>query len=210
MAFLFFMVFFRFAMAYRFMFLILLVIAGLALAAYSIYNWRQRKKHLASPEGKAEMRIQICQQEIEKIEQELIGVEKELAELRQDLLKAQSPTDKAKAEKLIKGFESERNIRKAKILFLNTAVHKLQAMLQKRQLKQELEDKQEKLQALQEGHYEDIAELEALRSDLEMDAFLLDDIETLSLETLQSNSLDRIELLRAELENMTNDLNRDT
>lgn len=195
-------------MAYRFMFLILLLLAALAMGTYSIYNWRQRKKHLSSPEGKAETRIKICQQEIQKIEQELYDIEKELAELRQDVLKAQSPADKAQAEQLIQGFESERNIRKAKILFLNTAVHKLQAMLDKRRLKQELEDKQEKLQALQEGHYEDIAELEALRSDLEMDAFLLDDIETLSLETLKSNSLDRIELLRIELENMTNDLNR--
>ena len=57
-----------------------------------------------------------------------------------------------------------------------------------------------------EYDYEDLADMETLRSDVEMDVFLLDGIEELTLKTYESNSLETILGLKKELEEMTRDL----
>ncbi|MDX1666171.1 MAG: hypothetical protein R3350_03030, partial [Saprospiraceae bacterium] len=57
-----------------------------------------------------------------------------------------------------------------------------------------------------EDNYEELAELEELKADVESDVFYLDTIERLSLRMLESNSLDDARGLKLELEEMTKEL----
>ena len=163
----------RFGAAFRFVFVSALIVFALAFGFFYLLNrWKQSRKfrlYKNSPEGKAEQRISYCKAEIEKIENELAQIQNDLEELRKDLSKAKSTRNKEKSKELIKGFEAEIAIRQAKIRFLQRAIDRMEEMLNRHRLSQNLEAKTNKLKQLQEDHFEDLAEMESLRSDLEMD-----------------------------------------
>ena len=71
---------------------------------------------------------------------------------------------------------------------------------------QEIANKQENLKRLQEGHYDDLADIENMRSDMEYEKFYLDSIENLSNKLLQSDTLDLANSLKEELEEITREL----
>ncbi|MCB0583635.1 MAG: hypothetical protein KDD10_30425, partial [Phaeodactylibacter sp.] len=97
-------------------------------------------------------------------------------------------------------------LRQSKISFFETALHKLEVLQHNRLLTQSISDKELELKRLKEGHYEDLANMEELRSDVEMETLYLDTIDELSLKLNSSTSLENAESLRKELEEMTREL----
>ena len=203
-------VFLRFGRAVPFLFLITIFLLAFAFGFGRLINWwresRDQERYRKSPEGRAEYRINDCKLEIGKIKQEIRQIEKDIQDLENSLSEADLDQHKEKSKALIKGFRKEIEIRQAKIKFLESAINRMEQLLQRYRLKISIQSKEDKLKKLQENHFEDIAQLENLKSDVELDVFLLDDIEELQLKTLQSTSIQNIETLQQELESMTKDL----
>jgi hypothetical protein len=97
-------------------------------------------------------------------------------------------------------------LRKAKIDFFRSAKKKLYHLQRNKQLDQTIASKEEELKRLKEHHYDDLADMEALRSDMELETLYLDTIESLSLQLHESTTPERINELQRELEEMTKDL----
>ena len=194
------------------LFLFLLLAGGVVLAVSLMKKWRERRQaHFlkTTPEGQVQDRINYCRSNLQKIEEEIQSIRKDIEDLRKNLERSVDEEDQAQNRQLITAFETELELRQAKKNFFETCATKLEALLNKYQVGQKLAAKKDKLQELREEHYEDLAEMEALRSDVEMDVFLLEDLDVLSLKTLESNSLDGINRLKNELEAMTRNLKDD-
>jgi len=106
----------------------------------------------------------------------------------------------------LRGFQSELKLRHAKASFYRRCIQKLQHMLHNQEVAESLASKKEELRRLQEERYEDIADLEELKSTIEMDTLHLKTIDELSSRMLESNTLDHALSLKNELEQMTRDL----
>ncbi len=197
----------------RFLFVTLsvLLIAGLGFGIYSLVRyWRRRREERAyrsTSEGIIEERLEQCREELENNRAEQKKINRSLAELREKAGRSDlSPRNQRETGQLIQAFESERELRRAKIKFFEACIRKLENLLQNQRLAQEIEAKKEELRQLQENHYEELAELEELKTSLELDQTYLDTIETLSLQMPQTNSVSDAERLTLELEEMTREL----
>lgn len=201
----------RTGILFRFKVLLPLVLAGFVAALWFLFKqWQtsnRKKARKNTPEGKIEERIEYCHTQIEKIDRELSTIQKDIEDLKQNLRSTNDTQNSAEGQQLLKAFNAELELRQAKRTFFKSCISKLEKLLHNYRISKNIAAKKNKLKALQEEHYEDLANMEALRSDVEMDVFLLDDIETLSLKTLESDSLENINHLRKELEEMTRDLN---
>lgn len=195
----------------RFLIMITLAIGGLLLGVYALwqYIYRQRaaKAYRATEEGIVAGRIEYCEEQIERNKQELKEILQNIEELKQEISKPDiSPRNRQESERLIKAFSSEADLRRQKISFFELAIGKLRRLLHNHQLTRSIAEKRERLELLKENHYEDLASLEELKTELEMSATYLDTIETLSLRMLESTDYDDAKRLKVELEEMTRDL----
>jgi hypothetical protein len=71
-----------------------------------------------------------------------------------------------------------------------------------------LEEKQKKLQELQENQYEELASMESLKASLEREVMYLQQIDQLSYRMLNSQNLQEAEALKAELVAVTDELRK--
>lgn len=192
----------RFMAAFRFLFFIGLILMLVALGIWSIQYYRRRKAYESSPEGVIAARITSCQEQINKLQRETTDIERNITELKQDIRVGVDPAIQTESERLIKGFEAEQQLRLTKILFYNQCIDKLQRIVHQHKAAQQIARKRKKLQELQENNYESIAEMEALRSDIEFDRTYIETIETLSLKMLRTESLKDAQVVQKQLEMM--------
>ena len=200
----------RFGLIFRFNLLLFLFLAGTGILGFGFWRrWqasRQQQLYKESPEGRIKDRIEYCNTHIQKINTELQQIQKDIQDLEKNLQRAQDPADQYETEQLIEAFRGELELRKAKKAFFQNCLLKLEDLLNKYQVSKSIASKKNKLQELREEDYDDLLKMENLRADVETDILLLDDIEVLSLKTLESNSLDNIQELKKELDEMTRGL----
>ncbi len=204
------------AMRFVFVFRWIILSGFVLIAGYFgiFYLWkfvqknRREKAFRTSTEGIVKHRLSHCSSQINHNKKEMLEIQKNIAELEARLgasIEVPASTKK-ETHRLIGAFQNELKLRESKISFFEICVEKLNTLLNNYQLTQELVEKQQKLKQLQEHHYDEIADLEELKSNIEYDKFYLETIESLSNRMLESNSVDDAENLQLELEQMTKEL----
>ena len=145
-----------------------------------------------------------------KYREELGEIEQNLSEIAASQRQAQAlnPQTHEESERLRTAFEREKRLRLTKIGFYETCRAKLENLLYNQMVAQQLAEKQNKLSQLQEGHHEDLAKMEQLRTELDYEKDFLESIGQLSLRMADSHSLDAAEELQLELEEITKELRR--
>ncbi len=183
------------------------VASGIYLSIYYLRKKKLEKAYQRTEEGMAAARIQYCEEQIEKNEAELDEIRKNIEELQEQIDSPDiSPRNETESKRLIKAFITESNLRKQKIEFFELCIGKLRRLVHNYKLTQDIARKREKLEKLKENHYDDLAALEELKTELEMSGVYLETIETLSLRMLESTDYDDAKKLQLELEEMTRDL----
>lgn len=189
-----------------------MLVLGIGAGAFLLWSFlqkrRREKARRTTVEGMSEERIEFCREQIRKNEEEAEQIRKSIRELKAQASPGEGLATKAREDaiRLIRAFESELRLRQSKISFFETALQKLEALQRNRRLSQSISDKELELKRLKEGHYEDLASMEELRSDVEMETLYLDTIDQLSMRLNSSTSLENVESLREELEEMTREL----
>lgn len=189
--------------------LLVLAIGG---GAFFLWDYLQKRRRLkarrSTVEGMSEERIEFCREQIQKNKEEARQIQKSIKELKGQMATGEGLANKTREDaiRLIREFELELKLRQSKISFFETALHKLEVLQHNRLLTRSISDKELELKRLKEGHYEDLANMEELRSDVEMETLYLDTIDELSLKLNSSTSLENAESLRKELEEMTREL----
>lgn len=192
------------------------VLLALAIGAGAFFLWsyvqrrRREKARRSTVEGMSEERIEFCRQQIRKNRQEEEQIRKSIRELKAQMASGEGLAARTREDaiRLIREFESELKLRQSKASFFETALRKLESLQRNRLLARSINDKEQELKRLKEGHYEDLASMEELRSDVEMETLYLDTIDELSLKLSSSTSLENAESLRLELEEMTRELGK--
>lgn len=190
--------------------LIILSISGLAGGAlwYLLVKRRRDKRYAASTEGQIANRIAFCAEEIEKQEVEIAEIAENIQDLEQQLAAKQeiAPQNRRESESLIRAFRSQLELRRSKMAFYEACTRKLEALLHNQRLASDLEVKKKKLEKFRENNFEELAKLESLRSDVEMETLYLETIDQLSHRIQHTNTVDDAEILQKELEKMTKEL----
>lgn len=191
--------------------LLLLFFLIVSLAGAFIYfvlqasqQQRQRRDFLNSVEGKISGRIRNCQEQVNAYEAECGKIEKHIEQLRDRLAGTKMPGDVLQAEtaRLIAGFEQERALRMAKIEFFQECIDKLEKLVQRHRLSEELERKKAELETLREKQYDDLASLENLRWDIEREETYLQTITDLTHQARRTDTVDQTLHLRELLQQM--------
>jgi len=193
------------------MFIALTLFFGGVFLVY--YNWKkpadQIEKDINIATGIREQ-LELCKTELEKNQRENKGIRANIEDLEYTLDHTDEldTRNRKESKRILAGFYRELELRKAKIEFYETCKTKLDTLLYNFRYAKTLEEKQTKLNALQEDHLEDLAKMEALRSDMAYNVRFLETIEMLSLRMLKSNSLDTAQQLQSELKDITKELRR--
>ena len=175
----------------------------------SQYQKSEKQKEFAdSVDGTIYQNIKLCEEQILRNERESSEIEENISEIKDKLNTSVSihETTKLDSEKLIKGFERELDLREAKLEFYISCREKLETIRYNKELVNDLKRKKDKLQQLQEDHFEDLAEMERLRSDMEYDRTYIDTINSLSRKMAESTTLDSAQALYTELKLITKEL----
>lgn len=161
-----------------------------------------------SVDGTIHQNLKLCEEQILRNERESEEIERNISDIRDKLNTNVSIHENTKkdSEALIKGFERELELREAKLDFYMSCREKLQTIQYNKELANDLKRKKDKLQELQEDHFEDLAEMEKLRSDMEYDRTYIDTINDLSRRMTESTTLDSAQALFKELKLITKEL----
>ena len=202
----------RFMMAFGRMFLVLVAVGVFGAGVYYLVRhlrarWSKRQ-YAKTTEGIIESRVDRCLLEIKDNKEAIAEIQRNISELEEKLAKATQATEDSKnyTRKLIQDFQAELELRHAKINFLETCIRKLQIVLHNFELSKAFAQKKNELKLLREKNFEDIADLEELRSDIEYDRTYLETIDNLSVRMQGSQSLETVHALKLELEEMTRSL----
>lgn len=188
------------------------LLIGLAIVLYLgimvLVKRYRNKKFQKTAEGQIHTRIFYCQDQKQKNEAEIQDIKQSLLELEKKMANSSkiAPQNEEETKRLIEAFYEELKLRKTKLSFFQACEIKLETMLNNFKYSKELEAQKEKLRKLQENHFEDLAQMEELKSDVEMDVLYLDTIERLSQRIMDSTNSNDAEQVRIELETMTKDL----
>ena len=194
-------------------FIMLALLLVVSLVVYLTRQIRQKKQAAAfarSSEGVIQAQMDTCQQHIQKLKTEAQEIHQNIKELQAQIQQSKNlkTNTRAESKKLIDAFENELKLRNVKIDFYEDCLKKLQNLLHNHSLLKELENKQQKLKQLQEARYEELADMESVRSNLEYEQTFLESIDTLSLRMLDSDSPDKAEALQLELDKLSQELRR--
>ena len=173
-------------------------------------NKKEEKAFQNTVEGRAVNQLDRIQELAEKNYQEAKEIQQSIQALRKNLSHPEqlTPTNRIETQKLLDAYLQEKKLRDTKSAFFKASIQKLNHMVKNQQVSRELEAKKSKLLELQEEQYEELAELENIRYDIETDVFYLEAIDELSEKTLELKSLPGNSSLLAELEKMTEKLKR--
>ncbi len=202
----------RYLIALRFLLIPLLALALVGIGVYWLWKYlrdkRREQAYRESVEGMIETRIEQCDEQIAFNKEQIAEISDSITELEERLDDSQDISSRIQEDTrhLIEKFRSELKLRESKLAFFETSKRKLSVILRQHQLARALEEKKEKLRSLQENHYDELASMEELRTDVEMEIMHLDTIENLSQRILQIDSYNDAERLRGELNNMTRSL----
>lgn len=202
----------RLAPVFRFLLGTLLILAVVGLAVWAIWYFaikrRREKRYAESTEGQIEQRIAFCKGEITKQETDIVVIEENIDDLETQINGGSeiAPQNRKESETLIRAFRSQLELRRSKIAFYQAVMRKLEILLHNQRLASDLEVKKKKLEQLRENNFEELAKLESLRSDVEMETLYLDTIDQLSRRIQDTNTVDDAEILQKELEKMTKEL----
>jgi hypothetical protein len=202
----------RFAPVFRFLLGTLLILAVAGLAGWAVWYFvikkRRDKRYAESTEGQIEQRIAFCKGEITKQEADIEVIEENITDLEDQLNGGSeiAPQNRKESDSLIRAFRSQLELRRSKITFYEAVMRKLEILLHNQRLASDLEVKKKKLEQLRENNFEELAKLESLRSDVEMETLYLDTIDQLSQRIQDTNTVDDAEILQKELEKMTKEL----
>lgn len=160
--------------------------------------------------NKLNQSIQACNDQIQKNINEIEEIKEDIDDLDGHLIPGHDINEKSRkeSERLIKAFEKQIDLRKTKLGFYETCKKKLETILYNHKLALALEKKQNRLNELEEGQYESLAQMETLKTELEYDKSYISSIEELSLKMLRSNSIGDAEALNLELVQITKELRR--
>jgi len=185
------------------------VIAALLFFIFRSMMAAKAKKAFAKTiEGKIQIDVEKCREQLIKNKTEITEIEENIKDIKSKLQDASdlNTMTKKESERIIKGFEIELKVRREKTSFYQSCLEKLQTILSNHELAKDLESKEEKLRKFQENNYDDISEMEALKTELSLDKVYIESIENLSLRMLQSNSLESAQKLQLELQEITKEL----
>ena len=191
--------------------LCLVVIFGAVFFIYSGIQKRKAEKYRTETnDGRMIAYVEECEEQINQNIKEVEKISKDITELKASLNTQFeiAPERKIESEKLIRDFENEVKLREAKIEFFKTCKEKLNTLIYNQKLSKTLAAKKEALEKLKEQHFEDIAPMEALASDIEHDKMYLESIEDLKFRIESSKSADSALELRSELIQMTKELKK--
>lgn len=192
--------------------LLVALLAAVIYFGYRLFRYgRLRAKERAyarTTQGRIHQKLEQFREALLDNQQEIEEIRNNIRELEQKVASTTDISDNYRKEsgELLKAFRSELKLRQEKARFYESGRRKLESLLHNLQLAKEIEAKKERLHQLRENHYEELARLEEMKSDLELDTTYLDTIEDLSTRLLESHSVDDAEHLRLELEEMTREL----
>ena len=170
-------------------------------------NARQRAAadYRASEAGMIETRLDTCRQRIRDNERELHGIEESLTALRGHLRQDGDalPRTRAETERLLAAYEREAQLRTQRIAFYRECIQKLLRLQRNHALTRRLESEHAKLKQLQERHYDELADLEDMRTSLAYEQRYLETLDALSLRLLESESPRDVAALTRELEQLS-------
>ncbi len=183
----------------------------IGLIFYAIHRGVElrKKKALANTvEGKILYYREQCDTQIVKHQAEIEDIKKNIGEIESKLKYSSALKEDTinESKRIINAFEKELQLRETKLNFYKTCKEKIKAILDNHKLTEDLVQKQEKLNKLQEQNYDDLATMESLKSEVELDRHYVDSIEELSLKMLDINSLESAEAIQMELIEITKSL----
>jgi hypothetical protein len=193
-----------------FMFVLPFLIIGVGVYLLADFYKRKRKDSIwkKSISGKIAEQITYCETQIRENDYQIKTIESNIQDLRQRLqINLEIPEKtRRQTEDLITAFQQQKDLRRTKLDFFQSAIKKLKIILHNHELQTELAKKQEALKELQKSNYESLATLEELKSDLAYQQTYVETIDELSLRMLETNNLDNAEELTLELKEITKEL----
>ena len=159
-------------------------------------------------EGSIRQNLELCEEQMTKNQQEVLEIKENIYDLKEKLeVKSMINENTVKeSELLISGFERELDLRNAKVEFYKICKEKIQNIHFNQTLADEVANKRQRLKQLQEDHFEDLADMEKLRSDVDYTKTYIDTISNLSIRMAQSTSLRTAQELHDELKLITQEL----
>lgn len=202
------MVIFRNLAAAIFTLLLGLAILGIVHLISFLNKRRNDRAYANSLEGIIQYRMELCNEQIEKNYSEIKDIRIHIRDLefrlKQDF-EINSNT-REETQRVIDGFKKELALRETKLGFYRTCKKKLSSLLYNQSLAKDLIRKKERLSELQEDNYEDVAQMEMMKFDVEHDKYYADTIGELSTKMIESNNLDAAEQLQLQLVEITKEL----
>lgn len=193
---------------------ICVVLVFVYIYKYSGWLYDAEEKEAAPAESPAlrdiRQSIDECVQQLEKLQEDIISIQEEINDMQLQLEIGENLRPEAIVEGriLISRFEEQLALRKTKITFYRTCQQKLSNLEANHLMAKKLEEKQRKLQELQENQYEELASMESLKASLEREVMYLQQIDQLSYRMLNSQSLQEAEALKVELVAVTDELRK--
>jgi len=170
---------------------------------------KEADRYAKTTEGRVAQRLENCQKELAVHEREIGEIKQDIFELQQSLRSKNLNEDtQRESRRLLNDFNTELELRKTKLEFYETCQQKLSTLLDNQKMTNQLANKRKKLNQLRERNYEDLAQMEGMKSEMEDDQFYLDSIDRLSLRILESDSVNSAETLQLELREITKELKR--
>lgn len=169
---------------------------------------KKEEKFKKSMEGSIRQNLELCDEQISKNKEEVLEIKENIYDLEEklDVKSMINENTVRESEILIRGFERELDLRNAKLEFYKICKAKIQNIHFNQTLANEVADKRERLKQLQENHFEDLADMEKLRSDVDYTKTYIDTISNLSIRMSQSTSLSSAQELHNELKLITDEL----
>ena len=178
---------------------------------FIVKHFRDAKKEEEfndSMEGSIRQNLELCDDQIVKNKQEVLEIKENIYDLK-DKLEVKSMINEntiRESEFLISGFERELDLRNAKLEFYKICKDKIHNIHFNQTLADEVANKRERLKELQEDHFEDLADMEKLRSDVDYAKTYIDTLSNLSIRMAQSTSLSSAQEVHNELKLITEEL----
>lgn len=182
--------------------LVVMVVVSLAyLVVHKLVRRNNQLKALGTFAGQVEARIAESKKRADGYRNEAATILNSRQELIQQLAKTPDATQaaKAKGERLLRELDEEQALRLSKASFFEDSLVQLQRLLEQHRLHETLLAKEAELDELRSQNFDDIAEMENLRYQLEQDQVRLETISELTHRAAGSPSLNQTELLREEL-----------